>query len=150
MKRYNIIFLVDAAGEHVLTCRRVKPPYEGLLNLVGGKALPGEDGLHAAYRELREETGVTAADVALLTFVVWRTEQIYWFNGTEYKAAVEAGSERRKDFAWRHFRIFGWYALAQVVFCCAMHLLGWPWWIDIIVFCAGLCAAAFATMPIKL
>lgn len=65
MKRYNIIFLVDAAGEHVLTCRRVKPPYEGLLNLVGGKALPGEDGLHAAYRELREETGVTAADVAL-------------------------------------------------------------------------------------
>lgn len=92
----------------------------------------------------------TAADVALLTFVVWRTEQIYWFNGTEYQAAVEAGSERRKDFAWRHFRIFGWYALAQIVFCCAMHLLGWPWWIDIIVFCVGLCAAAFATMPIKL
>lgn len=65
MKRYNIIMLVDAAGENVLMCRRLKPPYQGLYNLVGGKAETGEDGLHAAYRELREETGVTAADVTL-------------------------------------------------------------------------------------
>ena len=65
MKRYNIIMLVDAAGENLLMCRRRKPPYQGLYNLVGGKAEPGEDGLHAAYRELREETGVTAADATL-------------------------------------------------------------------------------------
>lgn len=65
MKRYNIVMLVDAAGEKVLMCRRVKPPYQGLYNLVGGKAEPGENGLHAAYRELREETGVTAADATL-------------------------------------------------------------------------------------
>lgn len=91
-----------------------------------------------------------SADVALLAFIIWRTERIYWYNGTEYEAAVEAGSERRKAFAWRHFRIFGWYALGQVLFCCLMHLIGLPWWIDIVVFCVGLCAAAFATMPIKL
>lgn len=65
MKRYNIVMLVDASGENVLMCRRLKPPYQGLYNLVGGKAEPGEDGLHAAYRELREETGVTAADTTL-------------------------------------------------------------------------------------
>lgn len=65
MKRYNIVMLVDAKGENVLMCRRVKPPYQGLYNLVGGKAEPEEDGLHAAYRELREETGVTAADTTL-------------------------------------------------------------------------------------
>lgn len=92
----------------------------------------------------------TAADVALLAFIVWRTERVYWYNGTDYEAAVAAGSERRREFAWRHFRIFGWYALGQIVFCCVMHLTGVPWWIDIIVFCVGLCAAAFATMPIKL
>ena len=92
----------------------------------------------------------TAADVALLTFIIWWTEQIYWYNGTEYEAAAEAGSERRKAFAWRHFRIFGWYALGQVLFCSLMHLIGLPWWIDIVVFCVGLCAAAFATTPIKL
>lgn len=92
----------------------------------------------------------TAADVALLAFIVWRTERVYWYNGTEYEAAVAAGSERRRAFAWRHFRIFGWYALGQIVFCCVMHLMGLPWWIDIIAFGVGLCAAAFATMPIQL
>lgn len=65
MKRYNIIMLVDAAGENILMCHRMRPPYQGLYNLVGGKARQGEDGLHAAYRELREETGVTAAEVSL-------------------------------------------------------------------------------------
>ena len=92
----------------------------------------------------------TAADVALLTFIVWRTEQIYWFNGTEYEAALQAGSDRRKVFAWRHLRIFGWYALGQIALSCVLHLLGWPWWIDIIAFFVGLCTAAFATLPIRL
>ncbi len=71
MKHLNIIMLVDAAGENVLMCRRVKPPYQGLYNLVGGKAEPEENGLHAAYRELREETGVTAADVTLFHLVTF-------------------------------------------------------------------------------
>ena len=65
MKRFNVILLLDAAGGSVLMCRRAKQPYEGLYNLVGGKIEQGEDGLHSAYRELREETGVTAADVSL-------------------------------------------------------------------------------------
>lgn len=71
MKRYNIILLVDHRGENILMCRRVKPPYQGLYNLVGGKAEPGEDGLEAAYRELQEETGVTRADVTLRLMVVF-------------------------------------------------------------------------------
>lgn len=41
MKRYNIVLLVDAKGESILICKRVKPPYQGLYNLVGGKAEPG-------------------------------------------------------------------------------------------------------------
>ena len=65
MKRYNIVILVDEAGQNILMCHRRKPPYQGLCNLVGGKAEPGEDGLHAAYRELREESGITAADATL-------------------------------------------------------------------------------------
>lgn len=65
MKRYNIVMLVDESGKNILMCHRRKPPYQGLYNLVGGKAEPGEEGLHAAYRELREETGVTAADATL-------------------------------------------------------------------------------------
>ena len=65
MLRVNVIMLISADGESMLMCTRRKNPYKGLDNFVGGKAKPGEDGLHAAYRELREETGVTAADVTL-------------------------------------------------------------------------------------
>ncbi|MBQ3484514.1 MAG: hypothetical protein IJA77_03295 [Clostridia bacterium] len=132
----------------------LKKSYRGLvwwmLGFVAGMLaiafLPLED----AGLIMRVLLSFTAADVALLAYIVWRTEQVYWYNGTEYEEAVAAGSERRKAFAWRHFRIFGWYAVAQVIFSVGMHLTGLPWWIDIIVFCVGLCTAAFSTMPIKL
>ena len=65
MLRLNVIMLVDEMGESLLMCKRQKNPYKGLYNFVGGKAEAGEAGLHAAYRELREETGVTIADVTL-------------------------------------------------------------------------------------
>lgn len=65
MLRLNVIMLVDAAGENMLMCKRLRDPYKGLYNFNGGKVVEGENGLHAAYRELREETGVTAADVTL-------------------------------------------------------------------------------------
>ncbi len=69
MKEYNILVIFDPARENVLLCRRRKPPFAGLANFVGGKIEPGEDGLAAAYRELREETSLTREDVALTHFM---------------------------------------------------------------------------------
>ncbi len=65
MKRYNVIAVFSPDGGKWLMCRRVKPPYEGLFNLVGGKIEPGEDGEEAAYRELFEETGIGRAQISL-------------------------------------------------------------------------------------
>lgn len=65
MKGFNVIVVLDETGGQILMCRRRKPPYRGLLNLVGGKIEPGEDGAHAAYRELQEETGITREDIVL-------------------------------------------------------------------------------------
>lgn len=59
MKKANLIVVLDKENKHVLLCRRKKNPYRGLLNFVGGKLEEGEDSFTAAYRELKEETGIT-------------------------------------------------------------------------------------------
>jgi len=64
MQGFNVIWVFNPTTDKVLMCKRSKEPYKGLYNLVGGKIDPNEDGLTAAYRELREETGII--DVALV------------------------------------------------------------------------------------
>ena len=88
--------------------------------------------------------------MAGLTFYVWRTEQIYWYNGTSFEDAEAAGPERRKEFAWKHFRIFGRFALLVTAVSCVTYFLGWSAWIDFSVGTVGLIISAFCTMPIKL
>lgn len=65
MQGYNVLLIYSKDMERLLLCRRLKDPYKGLSNLVGGKIEAGEQGMDAAYRELLEETGITRADVAL-------------------------------------------------------------------------------------
>lgn len=65
MQGYNLILVYDWTGTQLLMCRRKKEPYLGLINLVGGKIEPGENGLDAAYRELCEETAITRRQIAL-------------------------------------------------------------------------------------
>ena len=58
MQGYNCIMIFNAERTKLLMCKRTEDPYRGLYNLVGGKIETGEDGFCAAYRELREETGI--------------------------------------------------------------------------------------------
>lgn len=66
MQGYNCIAVFDQDADRWLMCLREKDPYKGLLNLVGGKIEDGEDHLAAAYRELEEETAITAEDIKLV------------------------------------------------------------------------------------
>ena len=61
----NCIVLFNRKKDEILFCRRRKDPYQGKYNFVGGKVEKGESSLDAAYRELEEETGITAGDVSL-------------------------------------------------------------------------------------
>lgn len=65
MKRYNCILVYSEDREKILFCERKKAPYQGLLNLVGGKVEVGENALESAYRELEEETGIKRTNIAL-------------------------------------------------------------------------------------
>ena len=66
MQGYNLIVVFSPDREKMLMCRRIKEPYKGLINFVGGKIEPGESGGHAAYRELLEETGISDRDIKLI------------------------------------------------------------------------------------
>lgn len=65
MQGYNCIMVFSLDDEKILFCKRTKDPYMGLYNLVGGKIEKDEDGFVAAYRELREETGIDSKDIQL-------------------------------------------------------------------------------------
>lgn len=65
MKHLNCIVVFDKEKEKILFCRRMKDPYKGLYNFVGGKVEPGEDSDVAAYRELQEETGISREHIRL-------------------------------------------------------------------------------------
>ncbi len=66
MKQVNVVAVYHPDGKQVLLCYRRKPPYQGLYNLIGGKVEAGETPLAAAYRELREETGITEGSIRLV------------------------------------------------------------------------------------
>lgn len=66
MQGYNLIAVFSHDGQKMLMCRRIKEPYKGLMNFVGGKIEPDEDSEAAAYRELFEETGICRQDIELV------------------------------------------------------------------------------------
>ncbi len=61
--------VVCLKGAEVLLIRRGTPPRQGEWSLPGGRIEPGERGMDAALRELREETGVEARLVGLIDVV---------------------------------------------------------------------------------
>ena len=117
-----------------------------LMLMVGIILIPAED--ESLF--MRLVMLLVAWYMAWLSFHVWRTEQVYWYNGTTFEEAEAAGSSRRKEFAWRHFRIFGMFALLMTLLSCGMQLLGVSGWIDFAVGMVGLIVAAFRTIPFKL
>ena len=93
---------------------------------------------------------LTSAGIAALMWIIWRTESVYWINGTSFEQARDAGSERRRAFAAAHLRVFGRFALGYVVFSAIMQWRGVTWGVDLAVFCVGLIVAAVGTLKVKL
>lgn len=67
--RLNIVPIFNKDFTQVLMCVRAKDPFKGMYNFVGGKVDGDESDILAAYRELREGTGITPDDVELHHFM---------------------------------------------------------------------------------
>ena len=64
-KHSNCIVVFNKDKSEVLFCKRAKEPFKGQYNFVGGKVEKDESPINAAYRELEEETGISAKDIKL-------------------------------------------------------------------------------------
>ena len=53
MQGYNVLMIYNKDMNQLLMCKRLKNPYKGLSNLVGGKIEIGESGIESAYRAFR-------------------------------------------------------------------------------------------------
>lgn len=89
MKKFNVILVYNKDEDKILMCKREKEPYKGKFNLVGGKVEPNEDELHAAYRELQEETGITDNDITLTHIMNFQ------YNISDIELEVYAGKLKR-------------------------------------------------------
>lgn len=99
---------------------------------------------------MRLITNLCTLAMAQLTWWIWRTERVYWYTGVTFEQAEKAGSERRKEYAFRHFRLFGGYALVALAVTMAAHLARLPWWVDFPIVTVGIIAAALRTMAYQL
>lgn len=69
-KRYVLGLILDSSLKEVLLVSRVKKPYKGCINGVGGKIEEGESIEEAMLRELQEETDVRLKDIAKTKFMM--------------------------------------------------------------------------------
>ena len=102
MKRYNVIAVYSPDETKLLMCRRAKNPYKGMLNFVGGKIEDGETDDAAAYRELREETGITADLIRLthvMDFIYYHTDIVLMLYAGRLRSDVQL-TEEANQLLW--------------------------------------------------
>ena len=99
---------------------------------------------------LRLVFNMTSAGMVLLMWIIWRTESVYWINGTTFEQARDVGSERRKAFAAAHLKVFARFAAAYALFSLIMQWRHISYVYDIVVFNLGIFAAALSTLRIRL
>ena len=88
--------------------------------------------------------------MAVLTWIIWKNEKIYWYNGIEFEKAKQATREQRKRYALRHAKRFTLFALAGIVYSVVAYHWSIPIVFTITVMGLGIVAVALSTIKIKL
>lgn len=112
MKKYNCILIYNAEKSKILFCKRKKPPYRGLWNLIGGKIEDGETSFDAAYRELYEETGITDKDTEL----IYLMDMVYY--QTDMKLEIFGGILNKEVTLVEEFQTLSWIDAKEDFFDC--------------------------------
>ena len=99
---------------------------------------------------MRMTINLCTLGMAILAWIIFLTGAVYWYNGISYEEARDAGEEKRKQYALKHLRVFGIFAVCGLLFSTVMHLMHVSEWVDFTVLTIGLMAAAISTIRFKL
>ncbi|MBQ6803303.1 MAG: hypothetical protein IJP04_01475 [Clostridia bacterium] len=99
---------------------------------------------------MRITINLCSVGMAILAWMVYINGYVYWYNGVSFEEARDAGEERRKQYAFKHVRVFGIFAVCGLLFSALMQLLHISEWVDFVVLTIGLIAAAISTIRFKL
>ena len=91
-----------------------------------------------------------SGSVALLSFMIYKTQCIYWYNGIDFEEAKVAGEERRIAYGYAHWRLFGGFAALYFVYSLCAQIIPFGIALHILLGTVGMVAAAISTMKIKL
>ncbi|MGN0328852.1 MAG: hypothetical protein ACI4D4_07705 [Lachnospira sp.] len=99
---------------------------------------------------MRLELNGCSIAIAILTLIIYLTQNVYWYTGISFEEAVTAGRERRCLYALKHLIRFGVFALAFLLYSIVAWILHINCWIDFTIFTVGIVVVAFSTIKIKL
>lgn len=89
-------------------------------------------------------------DILILLYMIYKTENVYWYSGIDYEDAVAAGSERRKLYAKKHVTSFLFLTILFVVYSLLAQFFNISWWIDCIVFMGAFIFTVISTVRFHL
>ena len=85
-----------------------------------------------------------------LFYLIYKGEYVYWINGgPQFEEAYEAGSHRRRQYALAHLKLFVVAGTVVNVFMIVSMIWVLPYYVDLIVFAAGMIVAAIRSMKIR-
>ena len=99
---------------------------------------------------LRLILNICTISITLLNYVIYKTEYVYWYTGTTYEEAKEAGSKRRKEFAYKHLKVFGRLAACYFVVSLITYFFNITYVVDLIFVLFGMIWSAISTIKFKL
>lgn len=115
------VYAIVVRANTLLLVAKTRGPYKGKYDLPGGRMEPGESSLQALSRELLEETGAIANDIALWDICSCTVEyedngENVSFNHVGALYSVTLKTEPNRDLMDRNEDVsrFDWYAIESL------------------------------------